>query len=67
MSSFKGYTQHDANDFIVYLLNTLNDFTSKQGDLAFGKFIADNLVGKFKSTVTCPDCKIQSVTDDVYL
>lgn len=35
--------------------------------MAFGKFIVDNLVGKFKSTVTCPDCKIQSVTDDVYL
>ena len=58
MNSFKGYSQHDANDFIVYLLNTLNDFTCKEDEDAFGKFIKDNLTGKFKSIVKCPECKI---------
>lgn len=29
IAPFKGYSQHDANDFIIYFLNTLNDFTKK--------------------------------------
>lgn len=30
ISIFKGYEQHDANDFLVYLVNNLNDFSSKE-------------------------------------
>ena len=29
IAPFKGFSQHDANDFIVYFLNTLNDFIQK--------------------------------------
>ncbi len=32
ISIFKGYEQHDANDLIIYLINTLNDFSKKDSE-----------------------------------
>ena len=67
IAPFKGYSQQDANDFIIYFLTTLNDFSSKNLDNdAYATFIAENMLGKFKSTVTCPECCKESTTIDLF-
>ena len=36
---FRGYNQHDANDFLINFLNVINDYLSKEGDKAYNKIL----------------------------
>lgn len=67
ISIFKGYEQHDANDLLVYLVNTLNDFSSKPEGENFAKFIENTFLGEFDSLVKCPECTKASNTTDPFL
>lgn len=64
---FKGYDQHDANDLIIYTLNTLNDFCSKPENSNYAQFLVDTFLGEFNSNVSCPDCERVSITKDPFL
>jgi uncharacterized UBP type Zn finger protein len=64
---FKGYEQHDANDLIVYILNTLNDFSIKPENSNYAQIITDTFLGEFNSNVSCPECGKFSITKDPFL
>ena len=56
---FRGYSQHDANDFFINFLNTINDYLSKIGDKAYHT-ILEPFIGEFHSIVICPLCTVKS-------
>jgi ubiquitin C-terminal hydrolase len=65
-TQFKGDKQHDANDFLLNFVNTLNDHLKKEEDKAYNS-ILDPFVGEFYSKVLCPNCNGVSENNEIFL
>lgn len=51
---FKGHSQHDSNELLLYLIN---EFTDDSKDKGISKLIKRLCFGKFKQYVCCDECR----------
>jgi ubiquitin C-terminal hydrolase len=51
---FKGYSQHDSNELLLYLIN---EFTDDSTDKGVSRLIKRLCFGKFKQYVCCNECR----------
>ena len=55
---FRGFSQHDAQEMLIHLLDTLHDNLKSDN-----KSIISNLFhGRYKQTIHCPNCGYDSIT-----
>jgi|JI61114C2RNA_FD_contig_71_2080408_length_1412_multi_1_in_0_out_0_2 uncharacterized UBP type Zn finger protein len=54
---FRGYDQHDSSEFLMALLNIINDQLEKENkEQGYSRLLCDTFLGWFESKIICPDC-----------
>ena len=64
-SKFRGFGQHDAQEFTNYLLDTLHENLKRKEDKK--SIISETFFGKYKSTVICANCNHHSDTYEDFM
>ncbi|SGZ39024.1 uncharacterized protein HGUI_01224 [Hanseniaspora guilliermondii] len=62
---FKGGMHQDAEEFMGYLLNSINEYFSSSTNGS--NFIKDNFQGKYKNTIKCLNCNNSKDTYEPFL
>lgn len=55
---FRGSSQHDAQELLVYLLDTIHESIKINNK----SIVSDLFYGKYKQTICCPNCENKSIT-----
>lgn len=65
---FNNTRQHDSQEFVIHFLDTIHESLKNEGVKNDKKksIISDLFNGRFKSTISCPNCDYQSETFETF-
>lgn len=64
-TKFRGWNQHDAQEFTNFILDTIHESLKKKGEKT--SIISETFFGQYKSIVICAKCNYESVTYEDFM